>query len=106
MKLLIKFCADYADEFDVHGFAIMPESVWKERVEKFIEREGAEDARGEWYFGSNEFIEYYDSRERFVRDKYETRLITENEADVFGLLGLSTWDKYPEYGHFFNLIED
>ena len=104
LKLLIKFEAE-GDEFPICGMAIMAEAVWNQRVKTFIELEGAEDSITEWYFGSNQYIEV-DDRERFVRNHYKTRLISDGEAEtLIGLLGMQKCAGEYEYGTFFNLLE-
>jgi len=52
MKVLVKFEADYADEFDVYGFQIMDKDKWLKYKAKLMDHEGTIEI----YFGTNEAI--------------------------------------------------
>jgi len=55
--LLIKFHADYADEFDVEGI-LLETSSWYEQHMKNAQAIFKEQPNQEVYFGTNEAIEY------------------------------------------------
>lgn len=59
-NVLVHYKDNYADEFDVFGFCLMPEESW-DRVQEEITDE---DVR-RFQFGSNEAIYYY-SKEEFL----------------------------------------
>lgn len=94
-KLLVKFSADYADEFQVSGFTVMEKADWesyKKRAEV-----------GEWpqsqYFGTNEGIEWQ-SAEDHLGD-FDTVEITDEQAVFL----LTSFAGYIELCHFL-MIDD
>jgi hypothetical protein len=59
--VMLLYKDDYADEFDVEGFAFLKEDDWE-----YIKREAAAtEFPIEIYFGTNEFMEY-DTSEEFI----------------------------------------
>lgn len=84
--VLVKYHADYADEFDVYGFRVLTRSKWAEIVE---------DVRNTWdgptetYFGTNEFVEYEDFDDWF-RD-FKVTEISEEEFKVFEKFFKGVW---------------
>lgn len=103
--VLVEFRADWADEFNVHGLAIMT-------VQQFADcKERAKNTN--WHFGSNEgfegedlsdclhvisinmpFIKQIDNTLRFYGDIVENRV----EQDEDG--GTRRWSSYKTWGHF------
>lgn len=73
---LVKFSADYADEFDVYGFCIMTEIEYKE----FMNDLKKVDWPSENYFGTNEAIEC-ESYEDYMRSVTVTD-ISQSEYDT------------------------
>ena len=71
--VLIHFKDNYADEFDVFGFCLMPEEDW-EWMQEHITDEDVEH----FYFGSNEAIYYY-SKEEFLSNFWHRPV---KDADV------------------------
>lgn len=94
-KLLVKYSADYADEFQVSGFSIMEKDTWENYVK--IAKEG------KWpqsrYFGSNEAIQW-ESVEEHLRD-FKTIEITDEQAEFLE----KSFNGYGEAGHFL-MIDD
>ena len=60
---LVKFNDCYADEFDVEGFMLMNEKDLK----RFYKRVERTEYPIEFYFGTNEFIEYI-SKEHYLEN--------------------------------------
>ena len=58
--LLVRYEANYADEFDIYGFKFMSEEGWDE-LKETIEKLFKYTKTFEYYFGTNEYIEYEDS---------------------------------------------
>jgi hypothetical protein len=57
MQLLITFKGNYADEFDVEGFALIDSDAWNDYLENL--KSSYKDAKSIfWYFGSNQEIEF------------------------------------------------
>ena len=105
MKILVNFESDWADEFTVHGFAIMEIEVWNDQVEKF--KSGHPDAIEGWYFGSNEgFDEITEDRDYWLQN-YTIHSIGESTAaaliELFHLYKVN--DEIYEYGNFPQLLE-
>lgn len=65
MTVLVKFQADYADEFDVYGFKVFHDSEWEDTLKAI--KENAEFP-AELGFGSNEYItlETFEDYERCI----------------------------------------
>ena len=53
--ILVKYCSNWADEFDIQGFAIMNEEEYIQWIEDFRKAEKTDYV---WYFGTNEYICY------------------------------------------------
>jgi hypothetical protein len=88
---VVKFKTDYADEFDVEGVRIFTNKQWKEWQEGM---KADLEFPYEWYFGSNEVIEF-NSWVDFI-SKFEVDDINLAQAEVIqyyvGELG-----HFPEY---------
>ena len=84
-KVLIKYNACWADEFDCEGFAVEYKKVWEDRCKK-IEEKFQNNGEVEVYFGTNEsFI--FDSYNDWIRN-FNVEDISEEKAnilsDIFG----------------------
>lgn len=102
--ILVKYCSNWADEFDIQGFAIM-------NIEEFgqwiIDFRKAADTDYKWYFGTNEYINYWD----FDNDWSSTNLSKEEVLNLVFMLDLEQKyydEEYPTYGFFpvFNFEEE
>lgn len=95
--LLVKFCHDWADEFDVYGFSIHTKEEWeahKKRV-KSIPNLFPQDM----YFGTNEYIKFK-TVEDYTENYCKIIEITKDEYDVlFKFFG-------KDYGHSFFMDDD
>lgn len=82
--VIVKFDSDWADEFQVSGFRIMPRAIWvaheKEAREKFGERSRTV------YFGANEFFEY-ESAEDYLRNFHVVEAAQEDVETVQRIFG-------------------
>jgi len=89
-KLLVKFGSDYADEFQVSGFAVTTSKAW-------AQHESAARA-GKWpqsrYFGTNEGIEW-NSAEDYL-SCFKVVEITDAEAKFLA----KSFNGYGDQGHF------
>ena len=91
---LVKFKADYADEFDVVGFRLMTEesmgAYFDFKCKLFEENELVE-----WYFGTNEFIGW----EFFIdfSSCFSFRRLTEDEADKVRELFGTEYGNFPDF---------
>ncbi len=99
LMLLIKFKANYADEFDVYGFEVMTLKEWsgfKEAVKQVFESRD----EVEIYFGTNEAIEFtsYDNVMSSFKvteiDNYEARTFQKHFQGDFGWIPI---------GHFLDM---
>ena len=129
--LLVKFDSNWADEFDVDGFVVWPESKWqahKDAVTKWFENRAAKrgpkpelpphndptywtiyDQVRKWergeeverYFGTNESMTY-SSAEDYFRC-FKTTEITAEEYEVLKRLFKEDWRKDIRYGMFLDL---
>ena len=82
-QILIKFDANYADEFDVEGFVVMSASAWEEHktmAKEFFENGG----HAEQYFGTNEYVEF-DSYEDYM-SAIKTTELDETQYEVLETL--------------------
>ena len=95
--VLVKFNKDWADEFDVDGFAVMSNNAWLELAPKIA-------AQKSFYFGTNEG---WDSDElcedETLLDSCIVTEISENEATMITkLFGLTKypWQSFAYFGVF------
>lgn len=84
MAVLVKFRKDWADEFDVYGYAIYP---FKEAWEEISESLDGLD----YYFGTNEGWEEGD----FSEDDFEVMEISDEEAETLKKLFGQSWGNFP-----------
>lgn len=81
-KVLVKFEKDWADEFDVRGFAVYDKEEWEKDLAEFKE---CTEFGGAW-FGTNEGwegSEILGNKEDWVRS-WEVTEISDDEAAVLG----------------------
>jgi hypothetical protein len=79
-KVLVKSSADYADEFDVHGFVVMSEEDFADLDKKAKDFFDKSTEELECYFGTNEAVTY-DCYDDWKHDLTVTP-ITDKEADT------------------------
>ena len=93
--ILVKYSNYWADEFPVEGFAIMDEKEYLQWEEDFRK---AKEKDYEWYFGTNEFISYW--------NESHFNVITLSKEEVLSLVFLMDLEQYyydvdfPTYGLF------
>ncbi len=91
MPVLIKYHDNYADEFDLQGFAIRDAESWNQHVERM---KNAAWPQARW-FGTNEGVEF-DEFDHYI-NRFTVKEITEEQANFliknFGFC----------YGHFLEL---
>ena len=86
---LVKFEADYADEFNVTGVRLFEDwDEWQKEMK-------AIEYPYKWNFGSNEGIEF-DSWVDFI-SHFEVYTISREEADFLSRTGLDNHGHFPEY---------
>lgn len=93
---IVKQNCDYADEFDVNGFALF-EAESREALLAQLIPEGVEFP-AEQYFGTNEAITF-DDKNDYIRSLKIQEITNEEYKIVTKVVGSS-------YGHFFGLEED
>lgn len=93
--ILVKYCSNWADEFDIQGFAIMNEEEYIQWIEDFRK---ASDTEYQWYFGTNEFINYWDEKDWSVINLSMEEAL--NLIYIFDLGQEHYEDGYPIYGFF------
>ena len=86
---LIKYTADYADEFDCEGFGVFESTKWKSLCEK-VEKSFVNCDNVEVSFGTNESL-YFDSYESWIKSfsevdisEEEYNFIMKNFGKTFG----------------------
>jgi len=98
--ILVKYSNNYADEFDIEGFALFEsEDLWNDHLK---------DAKNvfegkkvvEQYFGTNESV-MYDSFDEYVSN-FEVFPITCEEAEFI----CKTLAPFKTYGHFLSIEPD
>jgi hypothetical protein len=57
--VLIKQCIDYADEFDVYAFDVVPKDEWEANKKRILEL----TYELEYYFGTNEELTFADGED-------------------------------------------
>jgi len=116
-NLLVTFKANYADEFDVFGFALPAKDFWEEYLDHL--KEDYTNAKEiNWYFGTNEELVWRSNHERTGWDRendkpiiaYRAALekllsrykVTEIDEPTFNMLSTLFDLKYPTacWGHF------
>lgn len=93
--ILVKYYSNWADEFDIQGFAIMNEEEYIQWVEDFRK---ASDTEYQWYFGTNEYINCWD-----FEDWSTMNLSIEEVLNLVFMLDLEQKyydEEYPTYGFF------
>lgn len=98
--VLVKFCADWADEMDVEGFAVFEKNDWESQVEKF---KNAESYNGFW-FGTNEGFERDEIGKHWL-GHYEVKDLTDVEYESLKNLFSSQYRSSISFGKFAYLID-
>jgi len=80
MNYLVKFCKNYADEFDVYGFQIYTQAEWN-RLEEVVEN-CKTFSFFEWYFGTNEYICFESPKQLLACLKKERVEIFDEEIET------------------------
>ena len=94
MTWLVKFADNWADEIDIEGFSIMSTgqfTQWARTVEE-VAKKIDEGHSFEWYFGTNEWIDWEIGKE--FKEAFSCDVITDEEANVLKHLLLEGFDKY------------
>lgn len=94
MMWLVKFADNWADEMDIEGFSIMSTgqfTQWARTVEE-VAKKIDEGHPFEWYFGTNEWIDWEIGNE--FKEAFSCEVITDEEADVLKRLLLEDFYKY------------
>jgi hypothetical protein len=86
--VLCKYTDDYADEFDIEGFAIFTAKEFN----TWLADQLAEHYPREHYFGTNESIEHY-NREQFL-DTLTIKVIDEQDYNTLKRLFGRTYGKF------------
>jgi hypothetical protein len=88
MHYLVKLRKNYADEFDVYGFAVLTEEEWV----TFQQQVRDDFSYSEHYFGTNEYLEW-DSAEQYLKSLEVKEIDEIAYAVLINLFG-------QEYGKF------
>lgn len=94
MMWLVNFADNWADEMDIEGFSIMSTgqfTQWARTVEE-VAKKIDEGHSFEWYFGTNEWIDWETGKE--FKEAFSCEVITDEEAYVLKRLLLEDFDKY------------
>lgn len=94
MMWLVKFADNWADEMDIEGFSIMSTgqfTQWARTVEE-VAKKIDEGHPFEWYFGTNEWIDWEIGNE--FKEVFSCDVITDEEANILKHLLLEGFDKY------------
>jgi len=100
-KVLVKFRKDWADEFDVYGFAVYEKEVWEKELKTFFNANGWSG----FYFGTNEGYDPDDYTKEHFAEGYTICDITDEEAEVLERFFKRKFDKLTTYGIFPHPIE-
>lgn len=73
--ILVHYKDNWADEFDIMGFALLTEKEWEK-----MKSEVTDDKVFELYFGTNEAVGY-ESKDDFL-ERFWSRPVTKQEAAV------------------------
>ena len=94
MMWLIKFYDNWADEMDIEGFSIMSTgqfTQWARTVEE-VAKKIDEGRSFEWYFGTNEWINWDSGK--YFKEAFSCDVITDEEANILKHLLPEEFDKY------------
>lgn len=94
MMWLVKLTDNWADEMDIEGFSIMSTSQftqWAKTVEE-VAKKIDEGHSFEWYFGTNEWIDWNSGKD--FKEAFSCEVITDEEANILKYLLLEEFDKY------------
>ena len=98
MMWLVKFYDNWADEMDIEGFSIMSTSQftqWAKTVEE-VAKKIDEGRSFEWYFGTNEWIDWKTGKD--FKEAFSCEVITDEEAEVLKRLllqGFAVYGLFP-----------
>lgn len=105
--VLVRFESNYADEFDVSGFAVVEEGAWNKHLEAskdFFKVEGEHEIG----FGTNENIQFSNFDE--YRDSFQATTLAPNETEVllksFELQVQTEFNNIEGYGIFLTVPLD
>ena len=93
--ILVKFCANWADEMDVEGFAVFEKNDWESQVEKF---KNAESYNSFW-FGTNEGFEREEIGNHWLRH-YKIKNLTDVEYESLKNLFSSSYKPFIDFVNF------
>lgn len=102
MYYLVKFHKDWADEFDVYGFAIFKESEWL-KIKKELEA-NKEKTAGSVYFGTNEGWDN-ETVGDFLK-AFDAKLISNTEKGVITRLLGDDYGMFPDIGAILNTEDE
>lgn len=107
--VLITESWDYADEFNIGGFTIMPTVEWKELIHKIKLYESSLFSDCEFYFGTNECI-IIQSFDEFL-EGIDVQNITKQEYDIINELFGESYEttfleRLQEYIYSYEYSED
>lgn len=94
MMWLVKLTDNWADEMDIEGFSIMSTgqfTQWANTVEE-VAKKIDEGHSFEWYFGTNEWIDWNSGKD--FKEAFNCEVITDEEAEVLKRLLLHEFAGY------------
>lgn len=94
MTWLVKFYDNWADKMDIEGFSIMSTgqfTQWAKTVEE-VAKKIDEGHSFEWYFGTNEWIDWKSGKD--FKEAFSCEVITDEEAEVLKRLLLQEFASY------------
>lgn len=106
MDILVKFEADWADEFTCYGFAIYDENKWQEVKDK-VKQYFSNHKYLESYFGTNEAYEW-SSYDDVMRNFTEVSISTLEKFTIQALLtphGIGVYGIFPDLADIIGEIE-
>lgn len=93
--MIVIFICNYADEFDVWGFRVMPKEIWKEYLDR-AKKKYQEKGILEYNFGSNEVIEW-ESYKDFLRSFTVIEITPEDEEVISRIFLRHSIGNFPEF---------
>ena len=94
MMWLVKLCDNWTDKMNIEGFSIMPTgqfTQWARTVEE-VAKKIDEGRSFEWYFVTNEWIDWKTGKD--FKEAFSCEVITDEEAEVLKRLLLYEFASY------------
>lgn len=103
MYYLVKFSKDWADEFDVYGFAVFKKEEWEDLYKKL--KENKNEPAGSVGFGTNEGWED-ETIGDFIENVEIVPISKEEKVLLKKVFGKNDFGYFPDFGNMVYMLSD